>query len=170
MVKGAGGIPKFIPLKPVKTGDEISSADWKLDPVELEKLFNDKTKMIILNTPHNPLGKVFDREELEMIARLCKKFDVLCVSDEVYEHMVFEPFEHIRICTLPGMWERTITIGSAGKTFSVTGWKLGWAYGPQNLIKNLQIVHQNTVYTCATPLQVSNFNIFVKFPFNLHSF
>lgn len=158
----------------MKTGDEISSADWKLDPVELEKLFNEKTKMIILNTPHNPLGKVFDREELEMIANLCKKFDVLCVSDEVYEHMVFEPYEHIRICkflkkcwvlqsdsnyslisgTLPGMWERTITIGSAGKTFSVTGWKLGWAYGPQNLIKNLQIVHQNCVYTCATPIQV----------------
>lgn len=82
----------------MKTGDEISSGDWKLDPNELEKLFNEKTKMIILNTPHNPLGKVFDREELELIARLCIKHNVLCVSDEVYEHMVFEPYQHIRIC------------------------------------------------------------------------
>lgn len=71
--------------------------------------------MIIINTPHNPLGKVMDRAELEVVANLCKKWNVLCVSDEVYEHMVFEPFEHIRICTLPGMWERTITIGSAGR-------------------------------------------------------
>lgn len=86
-----------------------------LDNSELEALFNEKTKMIIINTPHNPLGKVMDRSELEVVANLCKKWNVLCVSDEVYEHMVFEPYEHIRICTLPGMWERTITIGSAGK-------------------------------------------------------
>lgn len=88
-----------------------------------------------------------------MIADLCKKWNVLVISDEVYEHMVFEPQQHIRINTLPDMWERTITIGSAGKTFSVTGWKLGWSYGPANLLKNMQLVHQNSVYTCATPLQ-----------------
>lgn len=124
-----------------------------LDDAEFESLFNSKTKMIILNTPHNPIGKVFNRKELERIAELCRKWNVLCVSDEVYEWLVFDGAEHIRICTLPGMWDRTITLGSAGKTFSVTGWKIGWAYGPAELIRNLQMVHQNSVYTCPTPLQ-----------------
>ncbi|XP_034661672.1 kynurenine--oxoglutarate transaminase 3 [Drosophila subobscura] len=155
MVKMAGGVSRFIPLKLRKTeeGGPISSADWVLDDAELEGLFNAKTKMIILNTPHNPIGKVFNRTELERIAELCRKWNVLCVSDEVYEWLVFDGAEHIRICTLPGMWDRTITLGSAGKTFSVTGWKIGWAYGPTQLIRNLQMVHQNSVYTCPTPLQ-----------------
>ncbi|XP_037956045.1 kynurenine--oxoglutarate transaminase 3 isoform X2 [Teleopsis dalmanni] len=153
MVKMAGGIPRFIPLKPCKTEGSISSADWVLDDTELEKIFNEKTKMIILNTPHNPIGKVFNKQELQKIADLCHKWNVLCISDEVYEWLVFDNIEHIRICTLPGMWERTITIGSAGKTFSVTGWKIGWAYGPANLITNLQMIHQNSVYTCPTPIQ-----------------
>lgn len=96
------------------------------------------------------------REELTKIADLCKKHNVLCVSDEVYEWMIYDNNEHVRICTLPGMWERTITIGSAGKTFSVTGWKTGWAYGPANLMVNLQMVHQNCVYTCPTPIQVNS--------------
>lgn len=142
----------FIIFQREKEGS-LSSADWVLDDTELEKLFNEKTKMIILNTPHNPTGKVFTRKELERIAELCRKWNVLCVSDEVYEWLVFDGVEHVRICTLPGMWDRTITIGSAGKTFSVTGWKIGWAYGPQELIRNLQMVHQNSVYTCPTPLQ-----------------
>lgn len=131
----------------------ISSSEWKFDEAAMEALFTSKTKAIILNTPHNPLGKVFSRHELEFIANLCRKWNVLCIADEVYEWMVYKPNEHIRICTLPGMWDRTITIGSAGKTFSVTGWKIGWAYGPANLMENLQLVHQNCVYTCATPIQ-----------------
>lgn len=94
------------------------------------------------------------REELTKIAALCQKYNVICVSDEVYEWMIYDNNEHVRICTLPGMWERTITIGSAGKTFSVTGWKTGWAYGPQNLMENLRLAHQNCVYTCPTPIQV----------------
>jgi kynurenine--oxoglutarate transaminase/cysteine-S-conjugate beta-lyase/glutamine--phenylpyruvate transaminase len=106
-----------------------------------------------LNTPHNPLGKVFKREELESIADLCKKWNVLCISDEVFEWVVYKPNKHIRIATLPEMWERTITIGSAGKTFGVTGWKVGWAYGPANLMVNLQIVHQSCVYMMNTPIQ-----------------
>ncbi|XP_049885797.1 kynurenine aminotransferase isoform X2 [Pectinophora gossypiella] len=153
MIRSAGGIPKFIALQPKSSGDNVSSADWVLDEAELASLFNNKTKMLILNTPHNPLGKVFTRQELETIANLCKKHNVLCLSDEVYEWMVFEPHEHIRIATLPGMWERTITVGSAGKTFSVTGWKIGWAYAPAGLMRNLQVVHQNCVYTCCTPIQ-----------------
>ncbi|XP_044262023.1 kynurenine aminotransferase [Tribolium madens] len=155
MVKCAGGLPRFIPLRLREnvTGDLPSSADWVLDKNELEGLFNDKTKIIILNTPHNPLGKVFKMAELELIANLCKKWNVLCISDEVYEWIVYKPNKHVRIATLPGMWERTITIGSAGKTFSVTGWKLGWAYGPAHLMVNLQMVHQNCVYTGNTPVQ-----------------
>ncbi|XP_075988787.1 kynurenine aminotransferase isoform X2 [Anticarsia gemmatalis] len=156
MIKSAGGVPRFTALRlqqPNKSGGEVTSADWVLDEQELASLFNDKTKMIILNTPHNPLGKVFNMKELEFIANLCKKHNVVCISDEVYEWMVYEPKQHIRIATLPGMWERTITVGSAGKTFSVTGWKTGWAYAPANLMKNLLIVHQNCVYTCCTPIQ-----------------
>ncbi|KAM3966801.1 kynurenine aminotransferase-like isoform 2-T2 [Aphomia sociella] len=153
MIKCAGGNPRFIALQPRTDKNDITSADWVLDEEELKSLFNPRTKMLILNTPNNPLGKVFTQQELELIADLCKKHDVLCLSDEVYEWMVYKPHKHIRIASLPDMWERTITIGSAGKTFSVTGWKTGWAYGPANLMKNLQVVHQNCVYTCCTPVQ-----------------
>uniref|UniRef100_A0A8C9FQW9 Kynurenine--oxoglutarate transaminase 3 n=1 Tax=Pavo cristatus TaxID=9049 RepID=A0A8C9FQW9_PAVCR len=143
----------FIYFSKKNGGNPASSADWVLDPAELASKFNSKTKAIILNTPHNPIGKVFTREELQVIADLCIKHDTLCISDEVYEWLVYKGNKHIKIATLPGMWERTITIGSAGKTYSVTGWKLGWSIGPQNLIKHLQVVHQNTLYTCPTPLQ-----------------
>nr|CAI5839730.1 unnamed protein product [Callosobruchus analis] len=155
MVKYAGGVPKFIPLrlKNEVKGRLPSSADYVLDPEELESMFNSKTKIIILNTPNNPLGKVFTEKELTHIADLCKKWNVLCISDEVYEWLTFKPNKHIRIATLPGMWERTLTIGSAGKTFSVTGWKLGWVYGPANLMVNIQMIHQNSVYTGVTPIQ-----------------
>ncbi|CAL7946949.1 unnamed protein product [Xylocopa violacea] len=153
MVKSANGIPRFIALKPKNTNGPLSSADWVFDRQELEGLFNEKTKGIIINTPHNPLGKVFTLDELQFIANLAKKWNTLVVSDEVYEWLVYEPYKHVRIASLPDMYERTITIGSAGKTFSVTGWKIGWAYGPAHLLYNLQVVHQNSVYTCATPLQ-----------------
>jgi DNA-binding transcriptional MocR family regulator len=102
---------------------------------------------------YNPLGKVFSYAEILELCNLCIQHDVLCISDDVYEHMVFDENKMIRVATLPGMWERTITIGSAGKTFSVTGWKLGWAYGPPHLIQNCGVVHQNCVYACPTPIQ-----------------
>lgn len=153
MVRSAGGIPKFIALKPKSTKGSLSSADWIFDRQELENLFNEKTKGIIINTPHNPVGKVFTVDELQFIANLAKKWNTLVVSDEVYEWLVYEPCKHVRIATLPDMFERTITIGSAGKTFSVTGWKIGWAYGPENLLYNLDVIHQNSVYTCNTPTQ-----------------
>ena len=92
----------------------------------------------LFNNPNNPLGKVFSLEEIEEICNLCIANDVLMISDDVYEHMVYDNHEMVRVATLPGMWDRTITIGSAGKTFSVTGWKLGWAYGPEHLVKNCQ--------------------------------
>lgn len=154
MVKLAGGISKCIPLR-LNNPDQnkpTTSADWQLDMKELEAKINSKTKMLILNNPHNPVGKVFSREELTEIGNLCIKHDILVLSDEVYEHLIIDG-EHVRIASLPGMWDRTITVGSAGKTFSVTGWKLGWSYGPPNLIKYVQLYHQNCIYTCATPLQ-----------------
>ncbi|KAM5257042.1 kynurenine--oxoglutarate transaminase 3 [Ctenodactylus gundi] len=154
MVRMAGATPVYIPLrsKPVD-GKKWSSSDWTIDAQELESKFNSNTKAIILNTPHNPLGKVYTKEELQVIADLCVKYDTLCISDEVYEWLVYTGNKHLKIATFPGMWDRTLTIGSAGKTFSVTGWKLGWTIGPNHLIKHLQTVQQNSVYTCATPLQ-----------------
>ncbi|XP_051868337.1 kynurenine--oxoglutarate transaminase 3-like isoform X2 [Pristis pectinata] len=156
MVKMAGGVPVFISLKPTPEkveGDVSDSGNWILDQDELASKFNCRTKAIIINTPNNPLGKIFKMEELKVIADLCIKHDVLCISDEVYEWLVYSGHKHVKIATLPGMWERTITIGSAGKAFSVTGWKLGWSVGPRHLIKHLQTVQQNTVYTCCTTVQ-----------------
>ncbi|KAJ8375305.1 hypothetical protein SKAU_G00058850 [Synaphobranchus kaupii] len=154
MVRMAGAKPVLIPLRPKSENNaSITSADWVLDPDELASKFNSKTKAIIINTPNNPVGKIFTREELQVIADLCTKHDTLCFSDEVYEWLVYKGHKHIKIATLPGMWDRTITIGSAGKTFSVTGWKLGWSIGPEHLVKHLQTVMQNTLYTCPTPLQ-----------------
>ncbi|XP_061093167.1 kynurenine--oxoglutarate transaminase 3-like isoform X2 [Conger conger] len=154
MVRMAGAKPILITLRPKSVNKaSLTSADWVLDPDELASKFNSKTKAIIINTPNNPVGKVFTREELQVIADLCTKYDMLCFSDEVYEWMVYKGHEHIKIATFPGMWERTITIGSAGKTFSVTGWKLGWSIGPEHLVRHLQTVMQNTLFTCPTPLQ-----------------
>ncbi|XP_020603611.1 kynurenine--oxoglutarate transaminase 3-like isoform X2 [Orbicella faveolata] len=147
----AGGIPKFVPLRPKENA--TSTKDWVLDKEELESTFSEKTRAIVINTPHNPVGKVFSMDELQLIADLCKKYNVICISDEVYEWLVYGGEHHIRIATLPGMWERTITIGSAGKTFSITGWKLGWSIGPKELIKNLQTVQSQVTYTLPTPTQ-----------------
>uniref|UniRef100_A0A6P7FSF1 Kynurenine--oxoglutarate transaminase 3-like n=1 Tax=Diabrotica virgifera virgifera TaxID=50390 RepID=A0A6P7FSF1_DIAVI len=153
MVKYAGGIPVFVPLTPKESRGKLpTSADWTFDRGELEKAFNKKTKLIIVNSPNNPLGKIFSMEELTFIAYLCKKWNVVCIYDEVYEWIVYQPHKHIRMATLPGMWERTITIGSAGKAFSVTGWKMGWAYSPKYLMNNLHIVVQNSG---VTPIQES---------------
>ena len=154
MTMVAGGTPVFIPLRPpANSSGELTSADWKLDPEELASKFNSKTKLIVLNNPNNPLGKVFKRDELQLIADLCIQHDVVCIADEVYEWMTFPGTEHIRIANLHNMWDRTINISSAGKTFSATGWKLGWSIGPEHLLKCLMAVHQNCVYTCTTPLQ-----------------
>lgn len=154
MIKMAGARPVHIPLR-YKESNKVtaSSGDWSLDPEELASKFSPRTKAIILNTPNNPIGKVYTKEELQIIADLCIKHDVLCISDEVYEWLIYGGRKHIKIAMLPGMWDRTITIGSAGKAYSVTGWKLGWSIGPAHLIKHLQTVQQNSLYTCPTPLQ-----------------
>ena len=106
-----------------------------------------------MNNPNNPLGKIFSKAELDEICDLCVKYNTIVISDDVYEHIVYEESTLVRVASLPRMWERTITIGSAGKTFSVTGWKLGWAYGPAHLIKNCQVVHQHCVHQIPTPIQ-----------------
>ncbi|XP_059747297.1 kynurenine--oxoglutarate transaminase 1 isoform X5 [Bos taurus] len=142
-------------FSPTQKGEPDSSSNWQLDPTELASKFTSRTKAFILNTPNNPLGKVFSKEELELVASLCQQHDVVCISDEVYQWMVFDGFQHISIASLPGMWERTLTIGSAGKTFSVTGWKVGWVLGPDSLMKHLRTVHQNSIYHCATQGQAA---------------
>ncbi|MCB0114899.1 MAG: aminotransferase class I/II-fold pyridoxal phosphate-dependent enzyme, partial [Caldilineaceae bacterium] len=112
-----------------------------------------KTKLLVINTPLNPVGKVYSRDELQAIADLVIRHDLLLLSDEVYEWMVYGDAEHVRIATLPGMWERTITLGSAGKTFSVTGWKIGWAIAPRPLAHAILMAHQWIPFCVATPLQ-----------------
>jgi N-succinyldiaminopimelate aminotransferase len=126
--------------------------DWAVDPDELAAAFSPRTRLVLLNTPHNPTGKVFSRAELELIAGHCRERDLLVVSDEVYEHLVFEG-EHVPPATLPGMAERTVTISSGGKTFSVTGWKIGWACGRPELVRAVQTAKQFLTYVSGAPFQ-----------------
>ncbi len=140
----AGGIPRYITLEP---------PDWSFDPDALAAAFNEKTKVIILNTPHNPTGKVFTREDLAQIAALCQKHNVIAITDEVYDRIIFDDAVHVPLATLPGMWERTLTLNSTGKTFSMTGWKIGYAIGPPHLNAALRTIHQFSVFATATPFQ-----------------
>jgi len=140
----AGAKPVYVPLHP---------PDWTFDLDELKAAFNPNTRAILLNTPHNPTGRVFSLEELTTIADLCKEFDVTVISDEVYEHLIFGDARHIPIATLPDMLERTITIGSAGKTFGMTGWKVGWAYGTPELMKGVAQAHQYIAFAVNHPAQ-----------------
>jgi N-succinyldiaminopimelate aminotransferase len=143
-VQMAGGVPRFYTLR---------APHWSIDPAELAKLFSPKTKLILVNTPHNPTGKVFSAEELQLIASLCQKNDTVAVTDEVYEHIIFDDVRHVSLATLPGMVERTVTISSAGKTFSMTGWKVGWAIASAELSQALFRMHQFITFCGATPLQ-----------------
>jgi N-succinyldiaminopimelate aminotransferase len=130
----------------------LHTPDWRFDPDELRRAFGPRTRAIVLNTPHNPTGKVFAREELELIAALCVEHDVVCIADEVYEHLVYEG-QHVPIASLPGMRERTLTVSSLGKTFSLTGWKIGWACAPRPLTAAVRTAHQFVTFAVATPLQ-----------------
>jgi N-succinyldiaminopimelate aminotransferase len=130
----------------------LHAPEWRFDPGELAAAFTPKTRAILVNTPHNPTGKVFSRDELEAIANLCRERDVLCITDEVYEHLVYEGI-HVPMATLPGMRDRTITISSFGKTFSLTGWKIGWAGAPAPLTAAVRAAHQFVTFATATPLQ-----------------
>jgi N-succinyldiaminopimelate aminotransferase len=127
--------------------------DFAVDEASLRAAFSDRTRLVLLNTPHNPTGKVFTRAELELICALARERDAWVVTDEVYEHLVFDGVEHVPVATLPGMAERTLTISSAGKTFSATGWKVGWVTGPAEAVAAVRTVKQFLTYVGSGPFQ-----------------
>ncbi len=144
-VRMSGATPRVVTLRPTQTG-------WGFDPDELRAAFGPRTRAILVNTPHNPTGKVYTRDELAFIAGLCVEHDVICLADEVYERLVYRG-EHVSIATLPGMRDRTITLSSLGKTFSLTGWKIGWAAASPPLTAAVRAAHQFLTFASATPLQ-----------------
>jgi len=141
----AGAVPRLV---------RLHAPDWSFDPDELAAAFGPRTRMLLLNSPHNPTGKVFSPQELAAIAELCCARDVLAVTDEVYEHLVFDG-AHVPLATLPGMAERTLSISSGGKTFSFTGWKVGWVSGPAPLVAALRAAKQFLTYTSGAPFQLA---------------
>jgi aspartate/methionine/tyrosine aminotransferase len=139
-----GAQPRYVRLHP---------PGWSFDPDELRRAFSPRTKAIVLNTPNNPTGKVFTREELEIIASLCREFDALAITDEIYEHIVYDGLTHVPILTLDGMRERTILVNSMSKTYSVTGWRVGWVLAPPELTDGIRKVHDFLTVGAAAPLQ-----------------
>ncbi len=146
IIRRAGGVPKLVRVTP---------PDWRLPKEELAAAFSPKTKLLLLNSPMNPAAKVFDAEELAFIADLLLRHDAYAVCDEVYEHLVFDGKKHIPLMTLPGMRERCARIGSAGKTFSVTGWKIGYITAPPNLLGPIAKAHQFICFTTPPSLQAA---------------
>jgi N-succinyldiaminopimelate aminotransferase len=140
----AGGVPRFYTLRP---------PDWKIDQERLAALFSNRTSLVMVNTPHNPIGKVYPESELQLIAALCHEYDAIALVDEVYEHIIFDGRRHLSLASLPGMAERTVTISSLGKSFSVTGWKVGWAIGAPQLTGAVFRAHQFITFSGAAPLQ-----------------
>ncbi len=140
----AGAERKFVRLHP---------PDWKFDPEELRRAFSPRTKAIILNSPGNPTGQVFDREQLECIAQLCQEFDALAITDEIYEHIVYDGASHIPMMTIPGMRDRTIMVNSMSKTYAVTGWRVGWVAACSDLTESIRKVHDFLTVGAAAPLQ-----------------
>ncbi len=141
----SGAVPRFVALRP---------PDWTFDPDELRRAFSARTRAIVVNTPHNPTGKVFSRPELEVIAELCLEHGAIAITDEIYEHLVYRG-RHTSIATLPGMAEHTITISGASKTYSVTGWRIGWLIAPPALTSAIRKVHDFLTVGAAHPLQVA---------------
>lgn len=144
MVLRAGGVPKLVRMEP---------PEWDLPRETLAQAFSPRTKLIILNSPHNPSGKVFNADELAFIGGLLEKHDAYAICDEVYEHLVFDGLTHVPLMTLPGMRERCLRIGSAGKTFSLTGWKIGFVIGPSQLLTPVIKAHQFLLFTVVPNLQ-----------------
>ncbi|KAI9820713.1 MAG: hypothetical protein M1827_005083 [Pycnora praestabilis] len=149
-----GGTVRYVPLHPPASGatKTSSAAEWTLDMRELERAVNPKTKMIVLNSPHNPVGKVFSKDELQAIGDLCVKHHIIILSDEVYDRLYYTPFT--RAATLSSkIAQLTLTVGSAGKNFYATGWRVGWLIGPEHLIKYVSAAHTRICYSSVSPLQ-----------------
>lgn len=142
----SGATPRYVTLR---------EPDWTFDPDELASAFNNRTKAIIINTPNNPTGKVFSRDELTTIARLCQQWGVLAITDEIYEHIVYDNVSHVPMSTIDGMADQTVTISSLSKTYSVTGWRVGWAIAPAWLTAGIRKVHDFLTVGAAAPLQAA---------------
>ena len=145
----SGAKPKFVKLRPPTRPD----GEWTFDEKELRRAFDRNTKALILNTPNNPTGKVFTRAELELIRDLCLEFDVLAITDEIYEHILYDGAEHVSMVSLDGMRDRTVTINGMSKTYSVTGWRVGWAVAPEKITNAIRKVHDFLTVGAPAPLQ-----------------
>jgi aminotransferase len=151
----SGATPRYVTLHapdPSAPADSLR-AGWSFDPDELAAAFNEKTKAIIINTPNNPTGKVFTRDELETIAALCRKWDAIAISDEIYEHIIYDGHQHVPMATLEGMADRTVTLNGLSKTYSVTGWRVGWTISPPSLTGAIRKVHDFLTVGAPAPLQ-----------------
>ncbi len=151
----AGGTMRVVRLEP---------PDWSFTEEAVREAITDRTRLLLLNTPHNPTGKVFTRQELEGLAAIAQEHDLIVVTDEVYDRITFDDVVHVPMATLPGMWERTLTINSTGKTFSLTGWKIGYAIGPEWLQNALRSVHQFVTFATSTPFQAAMAEAFEQAP------
>lgn len=145
----AGGVARPVPLLPPPSG----TGPWTFDPADVRRAVTPRTRLLLLNTPHNPTGKVFTRDELALLAEIAIAHDLLVLTDEVYEHLLFDGAEHVSPATLPGMRERTLVVSSAGKTFNVTGWKIGWICGPAPLVSAVRTAKQFLTYVNGGPFQ-----------------
>jgi aminotransferase len=145
----SGAKPRFVKLRPPRAADH----EWTFDERELRAAFHEHTKAIIVNTPNNPTGKVFTRAELELIRDLCVKFDVLAITDEIYEHILYDGSKHISMAALDGMQGRTVTINGMSKTYSVTGWRVGWTIAPPRITDAIRKVHDFLTVGAPAPLQ-----------------
>ena len=144
LVRRAGGVPRLVRLAP---------PGWRIEEQALAEAFSERTRLVVFNTPHNPTARLFDRQELELLARFCIAHDAIVLADEVWEHLVFDGLEHLPVSSLPGMAERTVKVGSAGKIFSMTGWKVGWVVAPAALAAVIANAHQFVTFTTPPNLQ-----------------
>jgi aminotransferase len=142
----SGAAPRLMTLRP---------PDWTFDEADLRAAFSDRTRAVIINTPNNPTGKVFSREELTAIAELCVRHDAIAITDEIYEHILYDGAAHVPMASIPGMGDRTVTISALSKTYSVTGWRVGWAIAPAPLMAGIRPVHDFLTVAAAAPLQVA---------------
>lgn len=146
IVRRAGGIPKFVTLRPPQ---------WRITAEALDAAFSERTRLVVFNNPHNPTARMFDADELRILANACIRYDAIALSDEVWEHVVFDGAAHIPLASLPGMAERTVKVGSAGKIFSLTGWKVGWIVAPEALAVPISKAHQFVAFATPPNLQAA---------------